>query len=103
LNHNLIQNKTINCKDLGAYHSGYWDKNIHKERDRVTTGDCCFIHVIGLPKKDGKEIPLFDYEKMLYKALLDPSYMNSDQKYHSDDLNTDTDTDTRLKLKVHKL
>jgi hypothetical protein len=40
---------------------------------------------------------------MLYKALLDPSYMNSDQKYHSDDLNIDTDTDTRLKLKVHKL
>ena len=38
---------------------------------------------------------------MLYKALLDPSYMNSDQKYHSDDLNIDTDT--RLKLKVHKL
>jgi len=44
---------------------------------------------------------LLDYEKMLYKALLDPSYMNSDPKYHTDDPNIDTDT--RLKLKVHKL
>jgi hypothetical protein len=38
---------------------------------------------------------------MLYKALLDPSYINSDPKYYSDDPNIDTDT--RPKLKVHKL
>jgi hypothetical protein len=27
--------------------------------------------------KDGKEMPLFDYEWMFYKALLLPGYMNS--------------------------
>ena len=31
---------------------------------------CCFNHVFGLPTKDGKEYPLFDYEKILYDSLL---------------------------------
>jgi hypothetical protein len=54
-----------------------WDQKKHKERDKATKGDCCMQHIIGLPKKDGKEMPLFDYEWMLYKALLLPGYMNS--------------------------
>jgi hypothetical protein len=40
----------------------YWDQRRHKEKDRVFKGDCCMQHIIGLPKKDGKEMPLFDYE-----------------------------------------
>ena len=28
-----------------------------------------FNHVIGLPKKDGLEFPLFDYEQLLYDSL----------------------------------
>ena len=34
-------------------------------------------HIIGLPKKDGIEKPLFDYENLLYRALLTPGYLNS--------------------------
>jgi hypothetical protein len=34
-------------------------------------------HIIGLPRKDGKEMPLFDYEKLLYNALLLPGYLNT--------------------------
>ena len=34
-------------------------------------------HIIGLPKKDGIEKPFFDYEKMLYLALLEPGYINN--------------------------
>jgi hypothetical protein len=64
-----------------------WDKTRHKERDRITKGECCFIHLISLPKKDGKEFPLFDYEKLLYKALLKPGYLNSSPKLHSVDPN----------------
>jgi hypothetical protein len=55
----------------------YWDQKKHKERDRATKGDCCMQHIIGLPKKDGIEKPLFEYEKMLYNALLEPGYLNS--------------------------
>ena len=36
-----------------------------------------FNHIIGLPSNNGEEKPLFDYEKMLYKALMEPSYFNS--------------------------
>ena len=30
---------------------------------------CCFNHAIGLPKKDGNEFPLFNYELQLFKHV----------------------------------
>jgi hypothetical protein len=60
----------------------------HKERDRTCKGDCCFNHIIGLPRKDGIKKPMFDYERFLYDALMRPGFMNnrtpsrSDQCYH---------------------
>jgi hypothetical protein len=39
--------------------------------------NCCFNHIIGLPRKNGKEYPMFDYEYLLYKALMLPGYLNS--------------------------
>ena len=36
----------------------------------ATNGNCCFNHVVGLPTKDKKEYPLFDYEKILYDSLM---------------------------------
>ena len=33
-------------------------------------GIAAFNHVCGLPTKDRKEYPLFDYEKLLYDSLL---------------------------------
>ena len=41
-----------------------------------TKGDCCFNHIIGLPKKENTEKPLFDYEKLLYDSLLVPDIYN---------------------------
>jgi hypothetical protein len=64
-----------------------WDKTRHKERNRVAKGECCFTHLIGLPKKDGVEKPFFDYQKELYKALMISGYLNSDPKLHSVDPN----------------
>jgi hypothetical protein len=44
-----------------------WNQETHKQEDIKTNGDCCFNHIIGLPRKDGKtEKPMFDYEKLLY-------------------------------------
>jgi hypothetical protein len=43
----------------------------------TTSRNCCFNHIIGLPKKNGMEKPMFDYEYMLYKALMIPGYLNS--------------------------
>ena len=36
---------------------------------------CCFNHVIGLPRKDGIEYPLFDYELQLFNVLRDHKYV----------------------------
>ena len=43
-----------------------WDINEHKREDIRTQGNCCFNHIVGLPKKDGIEKPLFDYQKLLH-------------------------------------
>jgi hypothetical protein len=53
-----------------------WDSTKH--RDIIQKGNCCFNHIIGLPRKNGVKKPIFDYEAMLYKALLQPGYLNSD-------------------------
>ena len=54
-----------------------WDQIQHRQEDIKTKGDCCFNHIIGLPTKERVQKPLFDYERMLYKALLVPHYLNS--------------------------
>ena len=50
----------------------FWifDKDIHRQQAAATNGKCCFNHVCGLPTKDKKEYPMFDYEKLLYDSLL---------------------------------
>ena len=49
----------------------FWVSDIkqHKSEDIRTKGLCCFNHIIGLPKKDGIEEPIFDYEMHLVDAL----------------------------------
>src|SRR5919202_5462018 len=47
-----------------------WDKAEHKQEDIRTDGDCCFNHIIGLPQKDGEDKPLYDYEQLIFDALI---------------------------------
>ena len=47
-----------------------WDKQEHLTRFKQSNGNCCFNHIVGLPQKDGREYPLFDYEKLLYDNLI---------------------------------
>ena len=51
-----------------------WIRN-NKPRPKNGLCCCCFNHVIGLPKKDGNEYPLFDYELQLFKALTNHKYV----------------------------
>ena len=52
-------------------HLPFWISDIeeHKKADIANDGNCCFNHVIGLPKKDGIEKPIFDYEMQLVEYL----------------------------------
>ena len=53
------------------YNKPFWIWSIeeHKLEDIRTKGLCCFNHIIGLPKKDGVEKPIFDYEMKQVEAL----------------------------------
>ena len=53
-----------------------WQPKQHKQADIKTKGDCCFNHIIGLPRKNGIEKSIFDYEKLLYDSLLIPEFYN---------------------------
>ena len=53
-----------------------WNQQQHRQEDIRTKGDCCFNHIIGLPKKENIEKPLFDYEKLLHDSLLVPDVYN---------------------------
>jgi hypothetical protein len=53
-----------------------WDAEEHKKEDAKTNGDCCFNHIIGLPRKETIEKPIFDYQKLLYDSLLIPNINN---------------------------
>jgi hypothetical protein len=53
-----------------------WDPKEHRQEDIRTKGDCCFNHIIGLPRKDRIEKSIFDYEKVLYDSLLIPEFYN---------------------------
>ena len=46
-----------------------WNKEEHTQEFIKTDGQCCFNHVIGLPVKNDKQYPLFDYEKLIYDAI----------------------------------
>jgi hypothetical protein len=46
-----------------------WDQEQHRKEDIKTNGDCCFNHIIGLPVKNGKEYPFFDYEELIFNTI----------------------------------
>ena len=47
----------------------FWDVERHRLEDTRTSGNCCFNHIIGLPRKSELEKPIFDYEKMIIDNL----------------------------------
>ena len=53
--------------------------------------NCCFNHIISLPKKNGVEHPIYDYEVQIVRALEQPSYLNSRQPTKQDVRNMSRD------------
>lgn len=46
-----------------------WNEDEHHIADKVWGDRCCFNHIIGLPKKEGKPCPIFDYEREVFEDL----------------------------------
>jgi hypothetical protein len=47
-----------------------WDQIEHRTLAKDSEGQCCWNHIVGLPIKNNKEYPLFNYEKTLFNTLL---------------------------------
>jgi hypothetical protein len=52
-----------------------WDQKGHTQEDLKLEGNCCFNHILGLPKKQGRSLPLFDYEEDIFNALEEDRYV----------------------------
>jgi hypothetical protein len=47
-----------------------WNQEEHRLQDIKRKGDCCFNHhILCLPKKNGIDKPLFNYQKIIYDSL----------------------------------
>ena len=46
-----------------------WNKEEHRAIFNATSGNCCFNHCLGLPVKNNKEYPIFDFQKLIFDAL----------------------------------
>jgi hypothetical protein len=49
----------------------FWifEREEHRRLDIATNRNCCFWHIIGLPQKDGHDMPLLPYQRTLYEVL----------------------------------
>jgi hypothetical protein len=47
-----------------------WNIDEHKQEDIKTNGRCCFNHIIGLSQKDTVDKPLYDYQRIIFDALV---------------------------------
>src|SRR5262245_32291520 len=46
-----------------------WDREQHIKDYNNSNGNCCFNHIISLPTKNGVEMPIFDYQKLIFDAI----------------------------------
>jgi hypothetical protein len=69
----LVQsNGQTNTVDLARLQDKpFWifDKEQHKLEDIRTKGQCCYWHIIKPPQKDGRDMPVLPYQRILYDAL----------------------------------
>jgi hypothetical protein len=71
----IVQSQSSGSDNIRNLHNiqdkPFWifDKEEHKQEHIRTGGQCCFWHGIGCPQKDGKDMPVLPYQKILYEAL----------------------------------
>ena len=64
-----IANLKISFQKLQGLPFWIFDREQHRQQDLRTKGHCCFNHAIGLPQKDGHDMPLLPYQRTLYEVL----------------------------------
>src|SRR6476659_8947583 len=65
----LSGKKTEKDQKLVNFDNRFLDKHFYCwDTDFLERRDCCFLHQIGLPQKDGETKPFFPYELEVYEA-----------------------------------
>lgn len=65
LGFSTLPNQFESVEDLPFYCS--WEQS--STLKRTNHAQCCFNHVLGLPDKNGRPMPMFDYEQFLFNEL----------------------------------
>ena len=71
-NNNIIKELKLKSEQFSVFRDKPFyilDIEEHKRQDIIHKGACCFNHILGLPKKDGIEHKIYDYEMQLANAL----------------------------------
>ena len=55
------------CYNKPLYYSWYVPK--HERRYRNSNGQCCLWHILGPETKEGRDMPMLPYQKLLYQVL----------------------------------
>ena len=63
------QTLSSNLKQLEGLPFWIWDKQEHRQRASRAKGNGCFNHILGLPIKNYKEYPIFEFQKQIYDSL----------------------------------
>ena len=63
------QSSSSNLSVLKGLPFWVFDKEIHRQQAMASKGNCCIQHVLGLPIKNGKVFPLFDFQKQIFDYL----------------------------------
>jgi hypothetical protein len=86
-----FRGKPFYCQDYSDHYYEITDK----EAEDFKRSECCTTHMMGLPVKDGKFHPLYDYQKLL---------IDLEKKFHNliDDKSTGIgDSELKLRHKAH--
>ena len=70
-NSNLeVETSKIYSKKIGFQNSSTPNAKVSLQNETFGSNPnlCCFNHAIGLPQKNGKSYPLFDYEQVSYST-----------------------------------
>jgi len=55
------------CHNKPLYYS--WHAPKHEQKYHKTNGNCCIWHILGPETKDGRDMPMLPYQKVLYQGL----------------------------------
>jgi hypothetical protein len=65
---NKLTYKKVGVTNRKAFYAT-WNTQNHEERFQKSKGNCCFWHILGPAQKDGKDMPMLLYQRLLYNAL----------------------------------